>query len=370
MESNKLSSQKDGLYSQVHEGFKMSPEITDYVSDLEGNLRVAVVGFGKMGLLHSAIISLLRAGSLKAVVDKNRLLCLAASKLMKNVAFFKELDEMLMKQEPDIVYVTTPTTSHFHILSKLIEHGVKYIFVEKPPTVDLKQLLEVIEILGRDQIVMSGLQKRYALTFRHAKLMLDSHIIGEPEKVFSSIRSNDINKRTTRFDSLGRGVLLDLGIHLVDLLVWILRAEEVLEASKKNLHTCVDDVFEAVLRTTNGAIVDFEASWSSPNYRLPETRIEIHGSNGILTVTEDFVKVSTRKDKPLRLARDSCLYRPHYYRSTPPVNIADPEYTLENLHFLYCIKNTLEPLTSPRNIEETMRIIDKLYSKASGGEHV
>jgi hypothetical protein len=70
------------------------------------DLRIVILGFGKMGIKHSAIMNLLKSNSVKAVVDKSRLLVLGASRLTNKVRFFTDLDRLLGEVKPDIVYVT------------------------------------------------------------------------------------------------------------------------------------------------------------------------------------------------------------------------------------------------------------------------
>jgi predicted dehydrogenase len=45
----------------------------------------------------------------------------------------------------------------------------------------------------------------------------------------------------------------------------------------------------------------------------------------------------------------------------PPVNLADPEYTIENIHFLESIREGREPVTSIEEASETMKLVDELY---------
>jgi len=98
------------------------------------------------------------------------------------------------------------------------------------------------------------------------------------------------------------------------------------------MYTRVDDFLRADLETEDCARVSLEATWSDPEYRLPETYIEVQGTHGTLKVTEDYLKVSTSAEHPLLgNKREIALYKPHYYQGIPPVNLADPEYTLENI---------------------------------------
>jgi hypothetical protein len=59
------------------------------------------------------------------------------------------------------------------------------------------------------------------------------------------------------------------------------------------------------------------------------------------------------------------MYKPHYYRGIPPVNLADPEYVLESMHFLSSICQHTPPLTHIEGVSRTMDLIDEMYRKAA-----
>ncbi len=333
------------------------PELINYRRYVSQDLRIAVIGFGKMGILHSTILNLLKPGFVKAIVDKNRYITFFASKLIKDVKFYQDIDKMLSKEEPNICYVTTPVSSHYAIVSKLFESNVKNIFIEKPPTRNLLELKDLIRHFNK-QKVMVGFQKRFAFPFRYAIELLSKHIIGDIKEIYAYIKSGDITEPTNRFDRLGRGCLLDLGIHLVDLLEWLVGLKSVKEAKYEKKHTNVDDYFQAELIANNDARVYMEVTWSDSSYRLPETYIKISGEIGVLRVTGDYIKVEFNNGV------NKVLFKPQFYQSIPPVNLADPEFTLENIHFLYSIYEKVEPLTSLINVERTMELVDEMYSKA------
>jgi len=326
------------------------------VADVD--LRLAVVGFGKMGLLHSTILNLLRPSAVKFVVDKSRTITLGGSLLVKGVKFFRSLEKIL-DNDVDAVYVTTPAETHYTIVRRLVDAGVKAIFVEKPPTVNFSNFMELLDG-ARGKLCMVGFQKRYALPFRHARLLLNDGVLGDIKEVRCYIKSGDVLKPTRRFDPLGKGVLLDLGIHLIDLLQWFFGELTVESARQESLYTSVDDIFEAVLATEKFSI-KFETSWSDVSYRLPETMIEVKGDKGVLKVTEDYVRVITDNSEGL------ALYKPHYYQSFPPVLVADPEYTIEDMHFLSCLTMNGKPETSLESCTATMKLVEELYARAHNG---
>jgi len=345
---------------------ELAPEVNASFDSLDQELKVAIVGFGKMGILHSTIVNMLIPGAVKAIVDRSFVITIGVSRLIKNVRSFCDLDKMLQQIKPDVVYVTTPTISHYPIVLKLLEVGVKGIFVEKPPTVNSDQLMDLIEKKNDSQIVMVGFQKRFALPFRHARKLLLEGVIGDIEYVRAYIRSGDVLSPTKRFKRLGRGVLLDLGVHLVDLLEQLIGIEHVEGARYRSVYTGVDDFFEAKLRSRKDVIIEIEVTWFDPLYRLPETFIEVHGSNGVLKVTEDYLRVELKEKHPSIGSRLE-LYKPHYYQGIPPINVADPEFTLENIHFIQCLRSSTEPLTSLENVRNTMKLIDELYEHGGLG---
>jgi len=342
---------------------RLCPDLVRWNRYVRGNdLKVAIIGFGKMGILHSGILNLLVPGIVKAVVDKSFILTFGVSRLIRSLKFYRDIGGMLKEVEPDVVYVTTPTNSHYSIVKSLLERGVKYVFVEKPPTVNYEQLEDLISTKKPGQMVMVGFQKRFSLTFRHAKLLLESGVIGDIVGVNSYIRSGDILEPTGRFNPPRRGALLDLGVHLIDLLTWLFKIRSVIKAVSRSIYTHVDDMFIAELEADKGFKISIETSWSNPEYRVPETYIEVKGSQGTIWVTEDYLKVSASTEHPLLgNRRELTLYKPHYYQGVPPVNLADPEYTVENIHFLESIHEGREPVTSIEEASETMKLVDELY---------
>src|SRR5437867_11661113 len=133
-----------GLAEPLAEAEELTSEFRRYRECTAFSGKIAIVGFGKMGALHATILKMLSPESEITVVEKSRLIRRGASTFLKDVRFYGELDEMLEKEEPDIVYVTSPAVTHFALLSKLASSSDASIFVEKPPTRDSKQLVRVL----------------------------------------------------------------------------------------------------------------------------------------------------------------------------------------------------------------------------------
>ena len=344
---------------------ELYPELALWRRMRDCSPRVAVIGFGKMGLLHSGIVGLLRPGSLRAVVDKSKLIVSGASRLLPGVRFYTDTAKMLRENSLDAVFVTTPTEHHVGVVKELWGNGFQgYVFVEKPPAKSLEEYRGIAsgETARR---TMTGFQKRFAAPYRHLRMLVERGALGRVEEVYAEIRSSDILEPTSRYDSLGRGVLLDLGIHVVDLLVWLLGGEpEIVEARYRRVFTKVDDYFEASMKI-NGVPVRLVATWSEKGLRDPRSLVEIRGSLGWARATEDMLEAElSEAHELLGGSRSAKLYRPHYYQGVPPVNLGHQEYGFEDMHFLEAVCMGKEPETSLPRIEPTMRLVEELYRAA------
>ena len=92
-------------------------------------LRVAVVGLGKMGLLHAGILSFLPNAEVVAFCEKKAMIRRFLKKMLNKAKVVSDV-EKLSDLYLDAVYVTTPITSHFPI--------VKTVFLDKISSTFLK----------------------------------------------------------------------------------------------------------------------------------------------------------------------------------------------------------------------------------------
>ena len=94
-------------------------------------IRTAVVGLGKMGLLHTSILSTFPNIQIVALCDKSKLITKFAKKMFDEIEIVNSV-ELLRDFNLDVIYVTTPIPSHFKIVEMVYSHGIAHnVFVEK-----------------------------------------------------------------------------------------------------------------------------------------------------------------------------------------------------------------------------------------------
>ena len=127
------------------------------------SLRVAVVGLGKMGLLHASILNVLPNVELTALCDKSVILRKFLKKVFKEIRIVDDL-EKLSDVNPDAVYVTTPTFSHFPVARTLyLKEIARNLFVEKTLASSYGKAEELCKLAQRfGDANMVGYMKRFA----------------------------------------------------------------------------------------------------------------------------------------------------------------------------------------------------------------
>ncbi|MFC2009344.1 Gfo/Idh/MocA family protein [Chloroflexota bacterium] len=296
--------------------------------------RVAVIGLGKMGLLHASIINALPGAEVVALCESKGIVRRFARKMFGNTGIVSKVSE-LSDYRLDAVYVTTPPSSHFPIIKQIYSDNITgNIFVEKPLAGNHDQAEEICRITEYSKgINMVGYQKRFAVTYRKAKEILDQGEIGEAISFKSHAYSSDFYdvKRGSKQPGARGGVLRDSGCHAIDLALWFFGELDIESAELNSIisENSTDSAYIRV-RTAQGMYGDFDVSWCMDNYRLPEIMLYIKGSRGEIKVNEDKVELILNNGKP------STWYR-HDLSDSVPFLIGEPEYCREDEFFINAI---------------------------------
>ena len=260
-------------------------------------IKVAIIGLGKMGLLHASLLNVIPDVKLIAVCEKSRLVSWFARKALAGVTMVSDVRQ-LSELHPDVIYVTTPTSSHYGITKAIFKQGIcRNVFVEKPLASNYAQSEELCNLAknsGTTGISLVGYNRRFNVTFRKAREMLSEGIVGDPLSFEAYAFSSDFaqNQSTKKGASRG-GVLRDLACHAIDLTVWFMGNVNIesVDSSKISKTGQLDSAsFE--VSTETGVSGKIKASWCETKYRLPEIGLVIQGAKGqTLLVNDDKVEL-------------------------------------------------------------------------------
>jgi predicted dehydrogenase len=295
-----------------------------------------------MGFLHAGIINALPNCKVTAVCESESMIVRMATKLMRDVSFYKNVSEMIEEEAIDAAFITSPIHTHAPIIRSLLKSNATLgVFSEKPLAANGSDALEVAQAVTKLGVAnMVGFHKRFSPFFRHVKQLIDAKAIGELQCFKCYSYTSDIFHKGTgwRFLKGTGGVLLDLGPHLLDLLLWYFGEPERVSAVERSLYsTEVEDYVHAIVKFHSGLVGSLNVSWSQRGYRLPEIFIEVQGTNGSIFVSDDYAKLEIDKSiKDVIEAGRRTLDKGSFDTSVDFL-LADPEYTIEDKYFLNAI---------------------------------
>jgi scyllo-inositol 2-dehydrogenase (NADP+) len=181
--------------------------------------------------------------------------------------------------------VTTPIASHFAIVKDVYDLGVaSNVFVEKPLASNYDEAEELCGLARRlGGVNMVGYMRRFSVTFKKAKELLNQGVIGEPASFSAYAYSSDFFgiDKNSKFHTPKVGVLRDLGCHAIDLALWFFGDFKVKNAKIDSLfgEGSEDSVFFEV--ENDGVGGKFDVSWCVDGYRMPEVGFTVEGSRGL-----------------------------------------------------------------------------------------
>jgi len=324
-------------------------------------LRVAVVGFGKMGILHAGILNVLPKAQLVAVCEKSGLIRRFMKNLFRDVSVVDYVDE-LSDLGLDAVYVTTPISSHFAVVKSIYNLEVaSNVFVEKPLASNYGEARELCDLALRlGGVNMVGYMRRSSVTFRKAKDLLNQKVIGEPVSFSAYAFSSDFFgvDKNSKVRTPKIGVLRDVGCHAIDLALWFFGDFKVKNAKIDSLfgEDSEDSAFFEV-KTQGGVNGKFDVSWCRDGYRMPEVGFTVEGSRGVMRVNDDKLELSLNDGEKFRWFR-------HDLRDDVGFWLGAPEYYREDECF---VKSLIDGKNSEPNFFSSAKVdlvIDEVKAKA------
>lgn len=305
---------------------------------IDEKIAVGVVGLGKMGIAHMAILNAIDGTSIRAVAEQKYIIKRSVRTVMPSVHVYDDHEKMLSSEKLDAVYITAPTAAHVRIAEACLARGIDF-FVEKPLGLRAADCVDLVAGASRPNVItMVGYCKHFVDTFAKAKELLSSGILGEPIYFTSSMYVSQLFSTGTGWrykkESSGGGALNILGTHLVDLLLWFFGdVARVTGAVKSHYSSEVEDFAHAYLWFKRGLEGSLDVSWSVRNYRLPEIKIEVQCDGGVMSVSEDYLRYSLDSG-----GESIVLYKQDLFRGVP-VYVGGAEYTLEDQHFIECVRS-------------------------------
>jgi scyllo-inositol 2-dehydrogenase (NADP+) len=248
-------------------------------------IRAGIIGLGKMGISHYAIMNALNDVKVAAVCDTSGFL-LSTLKKQTQVDTYKDYKEMIDQANLDCVLVATPTRFHAESARYALEKNL-HVFVEKPFALSVEEGRALSDLAVRKKRVNQvGYNNRFIGTFIEAQRLVKAGVIGEAYHVLGEVygpvvvREQSSTWRSKK--SEGGGCLHDYAAHVIDLMNFAVGPpKQIAGTVLKSIYSRdVEDAVFATLSYANGMSGQLAANWSDDAYRKITTRLTIFGTKG------------------------------------------------------------------------------------------
>ncbi len=349
-------------------------------------LRCGAIGIG--GIWRFAHASALTANpdvEVVALCDIDRKKAQAYADEHGNIAHVFEDYRDLLKLDLDFVDICTPNVWHSTMAVDALKKGL-HVFCEKPDAVSVaeaKKMQSAAEKSGKTLMVMRNNRFRWDARYLH-RYITEGHM-GE---IYTGrcgwIRRRGIPGRggwfTTKALS-GGGPLIDLGVHIIDMTMWLMGSPTPVAvtgctyrkfadapAISDSIHSSfgeaqaegtfdVEDLATGFIRFENGASLQIEFSWAS-NIEREMNFSELRGTKAGARIGMGDLAIFTEQAGGL-------------VDLNPKGPRKEPSHHGMNLqHFVDVLQKRAKPIFTPEQGVNMIKILEAMYKSAESGKEV
>lgn len=335
-------------------------------------LRGGIIGFGRMGITHFAILNSRPDVEITAICDTHSFVRRNIARHL-HVAAYSDHEKMLRDADLDFVVVATPTAMHKAAACCALERGL-HAFVEKPLTLNPDDSHELLAMVGRSACVNQvGYVLRFSDVFMQVKRLLDARAIGDLVSYKMEMRGptvlGDTRGSWRSQGDAGGGCLYDFASHAVDLVNYLVGVpERVVGAVLRPVYSRqVEDALCATFLYAGNLWGNLMVNWSDPSCRKPSYRFEALGRNGKIIADLHAYRAFFRGPPDIDGLTEGWNQR-HITDFAAPIRfyLRGFEYTRQLDYFIDCIEGRASPgVSSFATAAETDTVIARIRASAA-----
>lgn len=336
---------------------------------------LAQIGVGYWGGNLLRAFNAVDGAALRMVCDGDAAKTSKLAKQYPGVSIVADYKDLLTAPGIDAVAIATPAPTHYDLARAFLEAG-KHVFVEKPFVLDLGQAEKLVELAARKNLV---LMVGHLLLYHPAYVELKRRTL-LPE--FGELRYVVSERASLGIIRSNENVMWSFAPHDIALALYFINETpcEIQAMGQAYMQKGIEDVCFLTLRFPSGKMAQIHVSWMFPRKVRLLTAV---GSSQMIQV--DDAEMNDKMaifniDADGRKAPDAGAggYADRYQYETitfkrgdtvlPRISGAEP-LKLECQHFVDCIRDGKEPVSSGRASLDVVRILseaDRQLRKARG----
>ena len=263
-------------------------------------VKTAIVGLGKMGISHLALVRAHPSVDLVGVCDASGYV-LGVLEKNTGVKTFSDFTKMLDEAKPEAVVISTPSASHAQMVQAALDRGI-HVFCEKPFTLSGEDSSRLAKLASdRGLTTQVGYHNRFIGAFAEVKALLDAGAIGEVSHILGEAYGPVVLKpkgSTWRSKaSEGGGALFDYAAHVINLVNWYAGEPNAAGGTVlgKVFSKETDDEVFSTLSFPGGSTAQISVNWSDESQRKMTTRVTVWGTQGRIFADRQEIQVYLRE---------------------------------------------------------------------------
>jgi len=187
-------------------------------------MRVGIAGYGVVGKTRHRSIESNTSYQVTAISESSEN---ARKSIPEGIDIYYDYKTLIASAELDVIFISLPNQFAAEAACLSLQNGL-HVFCEKPPARTHAELLQVEKqsLKFPELKLMYGFNHRFHLSVEEAKLLIDSNSLGRlinMKGVYGKSQMISFNQTDWRTDreASGGGILLDQGIHMLDLMRYL-----------------------------------------------------------------------------------------------------------------------------------------------------
>jgi predicted dehydrogenase len=340
-------------------------------------LRAAVIGAGRMGMVHGHLLQVHPDTELVGFVDRDQSLREHLASQGLRAPLHPSIGALYAAGAPDAVFVCTPTHTHLPVVRECLQRPV-HLFVEKPLATTLADA-EAVARAGNDAHVAHAVGYVYAHlpVVGAAHDLLGRGVLGQLLRFSAHAYVSEVfgPKQGWFFqrEQAGGGVVANMASHLLFILGWLFGPIRRVTASTRSHFTAMDDSAQALLTFTGGVTGLLDASWSVPGSQMLDYGLTIDGKNGTLVLARDrillhLIAAADGHEAGWSEIHASDLASDTAFDVSP--HIGGEAFYRQLTTFVEACRSRTPPFCSLNEGLNTQRMIEAIYASATSGNPV
>ncbi len=322
-------------------------------------MRCAIIGYGKMGKVRASAIEQC-GGTVECIFEK--------SEIKTDYKKANSVEEIFNDENLDCIFICTPNSFNKEYTIRALQSG-KNVFCEKPPCFTADEVMEIRAAEVRSgKKLMYGFNHRHHESIKYMKQLIDSNEYGNilwmRGRYGKSVDDDFFKTWRASKELSGAGILMDQGIHMVDLFLHLYSDFDVVKSVVSNnywkIHGVEDNVFAIMANSKTGVSAQLHSTMTDWRFIFS---LEVFLSSGYLVLNG--LKTSTGKygKEMLTIAKNRTTAPKATF--TEEINITydvDNSWNSEVEHFFDCVKKDI-PIKTGNSLDalSLMKIIDEIY---------